>query len=157
MVRVSSLLELSWGIGRPVAGTPFRQVITTADTQGRLSILAIDMPPGEKVDEHVHQVEDQITVIVDGTVGATVGTVEYSLGAGAVLLMPRGVPHTQWNAGDAPARVLEMYTPGGFEQVFERAGQLALAGERLGPDVFQALRDDWAAAAQPPAPDPRPA
>ncbi len=145
----SSLAELSWGLGLPIAGTPFRQVVTTAETQGRLSILAIDMPAGERVDEHVHQLEDQITVIVGGTVGATVADVEYSLGPGAVLLMPRGVPHAQWNASGAPARVLEVYTPGGFEQVFEWAGQLALAGQRLGPDEFRALRDDWAAGQSP--------
>jgi quercetin dioxygenase-like cupin family protein len=92
-------------------------------------ILAVDMPVGERVGEHVHQDEDQITVVLRGRIGATVDDDEFRLEDGAVFLMPRGRRHSLWNAGDEPARVLELYTPGGFEQVFADAGRRALAGE----------------------------
>jgi hypothetical protein len=39
--------------------------------------------------------------------------------------MPRAVAHAQWNAGDTPAKVLEISTPAGFDLVFERAGEIA--------------------------------
>ncbi len=151
MKSISSPTFLKWGMGESIAGTPFRQVVRSADTDGRLVVLAVDMAPGVHVDEHVHQAEDQITVVIDGTVGATVGNRDYTLCPGSVLLMPRGVPHAQWNASSSPACVLEIYTPGGFEEVFRRGGQLALAGHQLGPDDFQRLRDDWASAAFPPS------
>jgi quercetin dioxygenase-like cupin family protein len=151
MTSISSPAVLAWGMGEPIAGTPFRQMVSTAETDGHLVLLAVDMASGVYVDEHVHEIEDQITVVVDGTLGATVGDREYSLGPGSVLLMPRAVPHAQWNASSSPARVLEIYTPGGFEEVFRRGGQLAIAGNELGPDAFERLREDWANAARPPS------
>jgi hypothetical protein len=78
-----------------------------------------------------------------------VGPQRYLFEAGAVSLMPRRVPHSQWNPGSSPARVLEIYTPGGFESVFAKAGQPALAGDPLGPDAFQRLREEWAATRRP--------
>ncbi len=151
MPSISSPVVLAWGMGEPIVGTPFRQVVRTAETDGHLVVLAVDMAPGAHVDEHVHEIEDQITVVVDGTLGATVGDREYSLRPGSVLLMPRCVRHALRNASSSPARLLDIYTPGGFEEVFRRGGQLAIAGDKLGPDDFQRLREDWASAARPPS------
>jgi quercetin dioxygenase-like cupin family protein len=121
--------SISWGSGTPLAGTPFRELVSTAETEGALVVLAVDMPAGEHVPEHVHDAEDQITVVITGSIGATVDDDEVRLGEGAVFLMPRGRRHSLWNAGDEPARLLELYTPGGFEQMFRAAGERALSGE----------------------------
>jgi hypothetical protein len=43
---------------------------------------------------------------------------------GDLVLKPRGVPHAFWNATDAPARLLDIITPGGFEAYFDRLGEL---------------------------------
>jgi mannose-6-phosphate isomerase-like protein (cupin superfamily) len=61
-------------------------------------------------------------------VGARIGEEELRLNPGAVAFMPRGIPHAQWNDGPEPARVLEIYTPGGFERVFEEAGRMGTLG-----------------------------
>ena len=37
--------------------------------------------------------------------------------------------HTFWNAGPAPARIIELLTPGLFEQFFRRMTALASKGE----------------------------
>src|SRR3712207_8119431 len=42
--------------------------------------------------------------------------VEVVAEAGSLLFKPRGEWHTFWNAGDEPARMLELISPGGFEQ-----------------------------------------
>jgi quercetin dioxygenase-like cupin family protein len=128
----------SWGSGDPIAGTPFRQLVTTAATDGRLVVLAVDMPPGLRVDEHVHDAEDQITIVISGSVGASLGEQRFSLGDGSVLFLPRGIPHSLWNDGAEPARILEIYTPGGFERIFEQAGQLASAGQPAGSAEYAA-------------------
>ena len=119
----------SWGSGAPIHGTPFRQVVTTAATEGRLVALTVDMPPGVHVDEHTHETEDQITIVISGTVGARVGNDELHLTDGSVAFLPRGIPHSQWNSGDSFARVVEIYTPGGFEEVFAQAGRMNVGGE----------------------------
>jgi gentisate 1,2-dioxygenase len=39
-------------------------------------------------------------------------------GPGDVIFKPRGQWHTFWNAGDEPARILEIISPAGFERFF---------------------------------------
>jgi hypothetical protein len=49
--------------------------------------------------------------------------------------------HTFWNPGDAPARVLEFFTPGGFERWFEElAAVLADDTPDIGAIVESARR-----------------
>jgi quercetin dioxygenase-like cupin family protein len=128
----------SWGSGTPIDGTPFRQAVTTAATEGRLVILTVDMAPGVHVDEHLHEGEDQITIVISGSVGARVGTKELQLTDGSIAFLPRGIPHSQWNSGDGFARVIEIYTPGGFEEVFARAGKANKGHEAGGADYTAA-------------------
>ena len=47
------------------------------------------------------------------------------------MFKPRGQWHTFWNAGDGPARILEIISPGGFEKAFREMHAL---GEELDPD-----------------------
>ena len=51
---------------------------------------------------------------------------------GRVLLVfkPRHVPHAFWNAGDEPARLLELISPAGFEHYFRELAPLLAAPER---------------------------
>jgi quercetin dioxygenase-like cupin family protein len=129
-----------WGSGVPIPGTPFRQLVTSSDTEGRMVVLGVDMPPGLMVDEHVHDNEEQITVVISGSVAGTVGDQEVFLSDGSVLLCPRGVAHTLRNAGPEPARLLEIYTPAGFEKVFELAGAMASTDGATGAE-YAAARD----------------
>jgi gentisate 1,2-dioxygenase len=39
--------------------------------------------------------------------------------AGDLVFKPRNQWHTFWNAGDEPARILEIISPAGFERFFE--------------------------------------
>lgn len=64
---------------------------------------------------------------------------EFVARAGDVIFKPRNVPHAFWNAGDTPARIIDLITPAGFEQFFREIAPLAEAGwddpeslERLG-------------------------
>ncbi len=97
------------------------------------------MPVGENVAPHTHAHEDQAIVVISGTVGATLDDEEFELTAGSVGFLPRGVPHRQWNKGDDVARVLEIYTPGGFELVFERIGAIPASGRQPTPHDFHRI------------------
>ncbi len=50
--------------------------------------------------------------------------------AGDLIREPRGEWHSFWNAGDQPARILEIISPGGFEQAFR---ELHALGDALDP------------------------
>jgi len=123
----------AWGDGSAILGTPFRELVATAETGGRVVVLAADMPVGEVVGEHTHADEDQINVVISGEVLATRGDEEILMGPGSVVFVPRGVRHSLRNAGTEPARLLDLYTPGGFERVFVEAGARSLAADGPGP------------------------
>lgn len=119
----TALETIGWGQGEAIEGTPFRVLVPGEAAGGRLVVLSADMPVGLQVPEHVHDDAEQISIVMSGRVGYRVGDREVLAEAGAVVLVPRGVTHALWNAGDAAARLLEIYTPSGFEEVFKAMGQ----------------------------------
>ena len=50
--------------------------------------------------------------------GALLGDEEVEAGPGDLVFKPREQWHTFWNAGDEPARILEIIAPAGFEKFF---------------------------------------
>lgn len=59
----------------------------------------------------------------EGEIGVLMGEQTFKAAAGAYVLKPRGVPHTFWNPGPEPARVLEIISPAGFEGYFEELAE----------------------------------
>ena len=64
--------------------------------------------------------------MLEGRVGALLGDYVIVGGPGDLIFKPRDQWHTFWNAGDEPARLLEIISPAGFEQFF--AELVALGG-----------------------------
>lgn len=90
---------------------------------------------------HLHTREDEYSFVLEGQVGAVLGKEEVIASAGDLLFKPRGQWHTFWNAGEAPARMLEIISPAGLEQLFRLIDttpelldpeKLAEAAERFG-------------------------
>jgi mannose-6-phosphate isomerase-like protein (cupin superfamily) len=67
---------------------------------------------------HMHSREDEFTVVTRGHIGFLLGEEVFYAGPGELVRKPRNQWHTFWNAGDEPARVLEIISPAGFEQYF---------------------------------------
>jgi mannose-6-phosphate isomerase-like protein (cupin superfamily) len=73
---------------------------------------------------HRHSREDEYSYVIEGRVGALLGD-EVAVGApGDLIFKPRDQWHTFWNAGDEPARLLEIISPAGFEQYFAELVEL---------------------------------
>ena len=77
----------------------FRYGIGSAETDGKLSMLEVTIPPRTLVKPHMHTLEDEYSLILDGTVGARLGdeTVE-QIPTGSWLVKPRSVPHAMFRA-----------------------------------------------------------
>jgi quercetin dioxygenase-like cupin family protein len=73
---------------------------------------------------HTHQHEDEYTFILEGEIGVQVGEEALVGRPGDLIFKPRGVPHAFWNAGDVPARALEIISPAGFERYFAEIAAL---------------------------------
>jgi len=68
---------------------------------------------------HRHALEDEYSYILTGRVGALLGDEVLEGGPGDLIFKPRNQWHTFWNAGDEPARILEIISPAGFEKFFK--------------------------------------
>ena len=67
---------------------------------------------------HRHTREDEYSFVLEGRVGALLGEEVLVGGPGDLIFKPRNQWHTFWNAGDEPARLLEIIAPAGFERFF---------------------------------------
>ena len=82
---------------------------------------------------HRHAREDEYSYVLEGRVGALLGDQVLEAGPGSLVFKPRHQWHTFWNAGDTPARILEIISPAGFEQYFVEL--TALGGSRVATPV----------------------
>jgi quercetin dioxygenase-like cupin family protein len=73
---------------------------------------------------HRHSREDEYSYVVEGQVGALLGDEVVIGGPGDLIFKPRNQWHTFWNAGDQPARLLEIISPAGFERFFAELVEL---------------------------------
>ncbi len=117
---------------RPLLQGPFGALLLAGrdDTAGGPAFVIHDLAPralGSPVHTHVH--EDEWSFVLAGEIGVEIAGVASVARVGDLVLKPRAVPHAFWNAGDTPARLLEVITPAGFENYFAGLGEvLAVAG-----------------------------
>ena len=92
-----------------------------AATRGAYSVLEMTDAPGNGPPRHVHSAEDEIFHVLQGRIRFWRGNETFVAGPGAVVFMPRNVPHTFKNVGDGESRVLIVITPGRLQGFFEEA------------------------------------
>ena len=104
-----------------------RFMIDGEEADGRFSLVEHPMSARALAAPlHRHTREDEYSFVLEGSVGALLGD-EVVVGTpGDLIFKPRGQWHTFWNAGDEPARILEIISPAGFERFF--AELVALGG-----------------------------
>jgi mannose-6-phosphate isomerase-like protein (cupin superfamily) len=68
-------------------------------------------PPRYIAPLHVHAEDDEAWYVLEGTLGVRVGDEDVLVAAGGAVLVPRGTPHTYWNARPEPARYVLVMTP----------------------------------------------
>jgi mannose-6-phosphate isomerase-like protein (cupin superfamily) len=107
-----------------------RMMAWTEETGGGFSLVEHPMPPRHLAAPlHRHSREDEYSYVVEGRMGAILGDEVVYAEVGDFVFKPRQQWHTFWNAGDEPARILEIIAPGGFEHFFDELGDLVGSGE----------------------------
>src|ERR1700674_5753582 len=96
-----------------------RIMIDGEETRGGFSLVEHPMSPRALAAPlHRHTHEDEYSYVLEGRVGALLGEEVLVASPGDLVFKPRNQWHTFWNAGDAPARILEIISPAGFERFF---------------------------------------
>lgn len=93
--------------------------IDAAETGRRFSVVHHPMAPRALAAPlHRHHHEDEHSYVLEGTLGALLGDRVVTAEPGTWVHKPRGEWHTFWNAGDTPCTIIEVISPGGFEDYF---------------------------------------
>ena len=126
----------------PPDGTSDRFMLDGQDSGGRFALVEHRLAPRVLAAPlHLHTREDEYSYVLEGQVGALLGEKEVVAHPGDLVFKPRGQWHTFWNAGDAPARILEIISPAGLEELFrqlesyEDPEALAAMAARYGAEV----------------------
>jgi mannose-6-phosphate isomerase-like protein (cupin superfamily) len=121
-----------------LGGLGVRFMIDSATAGGGFSLVEHPIAPHALAAPlHRHANEDEYSFVLEGRMGAQLGDEVVEAGPGELVFKPRNQWHAFWNPGDEPARVLEIISPGGFEQYFAEIAPL-LPPNRPEPD-FAAL------------------
>jgi len=117
-----------------------RFMIDGPESDERFSLVEHPMPPRALAAPlHRHSREDEYSLVVEGRVGAQLGD-EVVIGEpGDLIFKPRDQWHTFWNAGDEPARILEIISPAGFEKFFAELGAMNPSTTPPEPEALAAL------------------
>ncbi|WP_421856657.1 cupin domain-containing protein [Oceanicaulis sp.] len=129
-------------------GFPIHETVklaARADTESGISVFEFIQPPrtlGAPPHRHAH--EDELFYVLEGELSALAGEDTVTAGPGSLLILPRGAPHSFWNAGDTEARVLLIVSGSEFDGFFEAVAERLAAS---GPDAdLPAILDAVAAA-----------
>jgi mannose-6-phosphate isomerase-like protein (cupin superfamily) len=115
-------------------GSHDRFIVPAEASGGGFALVEHLLAPGRVAAPlHRHSREDESSYVAEGQLGAILGDQEVVADAGSLLFKPRDQWHTFWNAGETPARILEIISPGGFEQCFR--DMAAIDGE-LSPEAI---------------------
>lgn len=98
--------------------------IDASASEGRFSVVHHPIAPRALAAPlHHHHNEDEYSYVLKGTLGALLGDEVVTAGPGTWVHKPRGQWHTFWNAGDAPVEIIEVISPGGFEDYFREVSE----------------------------------
>ena len=92
-----------------------------AHTRSRYTLVELTAPPGYVSPLHVHHREDEAFWVLEGNTRFEVGDELVDAAPGTYLVAPRDTPH-RWAAGPEGARLLFLFTPGGFERLIAATG-----------------------------------
>jgi len=108
-----------------LASIGVRFMVGGEESGGGFSLVEHPMPPRALAAPlHRHSREDEYSFVLEGHVSAQLGEEVVYGEPGDLIFKPRDQWHTFWNAGDTPARILEIISPAGFEGYFEELVEL---------------------------------
>ena len=112
-----------------LGGLGIRFIVEGEETGGQFALVEHPLEPRALgAPMHRHTNEDEYSYVIEGRMGAQLGEEVVFAEPGDLVFKPRGQWHTFWNAGDEPARLLELISPPGFENYFREMGELVADG-----------------------------
>jgi mannose-6-phosphate isomerase-like protein (cupin superfamily) len=131
VVRAAGTGEALWAMG-----SLMEVKLGERESGGALTVLEVTQPPGVATPLHVHQHEAEVFYLLAGTMDYEAGGELHHLDAGAMIWLPKGVPHRFRVTGEVPVRFLGLAVPAGIERLYQTVG--VPAGARELPGAYPA-------------------
>ena len=88
----------------------------TKQTNGAFNLFNVICPSDFETQLHIHYSEDVAIYVLEGALTFVCGDEKQEAQAGSYFFQPRGTPHGFRVEGKAPARILYMTVPAGFDE-----------------------------------------
>ena len=106
------------------------------------------VPLGGGPPPHIHHLEDEVFVILEGGLRVTVAGRTLPAPVGTVISVPKGTQHSYAAVGTVPVRMLFLYVPAGMEKMFDEIGTPAQPGVAAPPATQEDVAKLLSAAAK---------
>jgi mannose-6-phosphate isomerase-like protein (cupin superfamily) len=104
-------------------------MLSGEQTSGALSLMSEVTPPGGGPPLHTHSREDEIFIVIEGSIRDFTAGQWTEVGPDGVVYLPHGTEHTYRNVGTTPSRHWIITAPSGFESFFAAcAAEFARSG-----------------------------
>ena len=125
MTIPAEIINLGKGEGTTFSavGDVYRLLATGEQTGGAYALCEARVLPGGGPPPHLHRREDESFFILEGELTFTLDGRKVVAKPGAFLQSPRNLPHAFKNEGSAPARMLILTAPSGFEKFMAEFAQ----------------------------------
>lgn len=104
-------------------GDVYRILASGEQTGGAYALTEARVLPGGGPPPHIHHREDEAFFVLEGEITFLLGDKKVAAKPGSFIQGPRGVPHAFKNESNAPARMLILVTPPGFEKFLAEFAQ----------------------------------
>jgi quercetin dioxygenase-like cupin family protein len=94
------------------------------ETDGAYAVLEFCLEPGRLIPPHAHRREHEVSYVLEGEIGVRIEDEEITAKQGCCVVKRPQRAHAVWNATTAPARVLEVISPAGFERYFHELAEI---------------------------------
>ena len=125
MSNTAKLIQLGAGEGPAFSavGDVYRILATGEQTGGTYALCEARVLPGGGPPPHIHHREDESFFVLEGEIAFTLGDKKVVAKPGSFIQGPRGIPHAFKNESHAPARMMILVTPPGFDQFLAEFAQ----------------------------------
>lgn len=104
-------------------GDVYRILASGEQTGGAYALSEARVLPGGGPPPHIHRREDEAFFVLEGEITFLLGDRKVVAKPGSFIQGPRGIPHAFKNESNAPARMLILVTPPGFEKFLQEFAQ----------------------------------